>query len=276
MANSFSYDSTDLDTLGLNVQPYNEPWMPIPNLSKARPPQGQAEFHGVNYQEGMIILDCVVRGSSVSDLHSKMDAIVLLLDPTLGNKRIDLDEITDRFWYARLVSGIQAPQKGQMSTTFQLHFETVEHGYSITEDDNSFTIASNPDSFTVDSGGAIGGTAPTTPVWYIRNTVGSNVTGDILLKNDTLGDPVFKWNGTLEDDRWLRIGSILLSSGRFLYTLRKSDGTGNDPTIETYTNVISGYRSGDWPILKPNVQNTMTVTGLSAGTVRWVYRDRFI
>lgn len=276
MADSFSYDSTDLAGLGLNVQPYNEPWMPVPNLTKARPPQGPAEFHGVNYQEGQIVLDCVVRGSSASDLHSKLDAIVLLLDPTQGNKKIALDEIPGRFWLARLVSGIQAPQKGQMATTFQLRFETAGPGYSTTEDDDTFTIASNPDSFNVDSAGAIGGTAPTTPVWYIRNTTGGDVTGSILLQNVTLNDPTFQWIGTLEDDRWLRIGSILVSSGRFLYTLRKSNGTGANPTIETYTNVIDGYKFGDWPILKPNTQNAMVVTGLSSGTVRWVYRDRFI
>lgn len=275
MANSFSYDTTDLDGLGLNVQPYNEPWMPVPNLTKARPPQGPAEFHAVNYQEGSIILDCVVRGSSTADLHSKMDAIVLLLDPTLGNKRIDLDEITDRFWYGRLVSGILTPQKGDRSTTFKLKFETTGAGHSTTEDDATFTIASDPDSFNVDSAGAIGGTSKTLPVWYIRNTEGGDVTGTFTLQNTTLNDPAFSWTGTLEDDRWFRIGSVN-AIGRFLYTLDKSDGTGADPTAETYTSVISGYNSRDWPLLKPNTQNAMTVTGLSSGTVRSVYRDRFI
>lgn len=275
MADSFSYDSTDLDALGLNVQPYNEPWMATPNLSKARPPQGPAEFHGVNYREGVVTLDCVVRGTSTADLHSKLDIIVLLLDPTLGNKRIDLDEITDRFWYARLVSGIPAPQKGDRSTTFQLRFETAGSGHSTTEDDDTFTILTDPDGFNVDSAGAIGGTAKTSPVWYIRNTTGADVTGTITLQNTTLNDPALSWSGTLEDDRWLKVGGID-AVGRFFYSLRKSDGTGADPTIETYTSVISGYNSGDWPLLKPNTQNAMNVTGLSAGTVRWVYRDRFI
>lgn len=275
MANSFSYANTDLDGLGLNVQPYDEPWMPVPNLSKARPPQGPAEFHGVNYQEGSIVLDCVVRGSSKADLHTKLDAIVLLLDPTLGNKRIDLDEIPDRFWYARLVSGIPAPQKGAMATTFQLKFETTGPGHRTTEGDDTFAIASDPDSFNVDATKAIGGTAKTSPVWYIRNTEGADFTGTITLQTTTLNDPAFSWTGTLEDDRWLRIGRVD-AVGRFLPELAKSDGTGADPTAETYTSVISGYNSGDWPLLKPNTQNAMSVTGLSAGTIRWVYRDRFI
>lgn len=276
MANSFSYNTTDLATLGLNVQPYDEPWMPVPNLSKARPPQGPAEFHGVNYQEGSIVLDCVVRGSSRADLHSKMDAIVLLLDPTLGNKRIDLDEIPDRFWYARLVSGIPAPQKGQMSTTFQLRFETVEHAHSTAEDDDTFTIESSPDSFSVDSGGAIGGTAPARPVWYIRNTSGGTLTNQIIFQNTTLSDPAWTWKATgVQNNRWLRIGSVN-AAGRFLYTIDKSDGTGADATAETYSNVIQNYVSGNWPILKPNTQNSMTISGFPAGTVRWVYRDRFI
>lgn len=275
MANSFSYDSTDLAGLGLTVQPYDEPWMPIPNLSKARPPQGPAEFHGVNYQEGVIILNCVVRGSSTADLHSKLDTIVLLLDPRLGNKRIDLDEITDRFWYARLVSGIQAPQKGKMSTTFQLRFETVEGGYSTTEDDDTFTIASSPDTFNVDSAGAIGGTSEALPVWYIRNTTGGDVTDQIILQNTTLSNPALIWKGNLNDDRWLKIGSVN-AAGRFLYTIEKSEGTGSDATSETYSRVIGSYVSGHWPVLKPGTQNAMTITGLSAGTMRWVYRDRFI
>ncbi len=275
MADSFSWNTTDLATLGLNVQPYNEPWMPVPNLTKARPPQGPAEFHGVNYQEGSILLDCVVRGSSTADLHSKLDTIVLLLDPTLGNKRIDLDEIPDRFWYARLVSGIPAPQKGAMTTTFRLRFEMTGGGHSTTEDDDTFTIASDPDSFNVDSGGAIGGTAKTSPVWYIRNTTGGIVGTPITLQNTTLNDPAFSWEGVLEDGRWLRIGSIN-AAGRFLPALDKSDGAGADATAETYTSVMSGYNSGDWPLLKPNVQNAMAVTGLSSGVMRWVYRDRFI
>ncbi len=275
MADSFSYDSTDLDTLGLNVQPYNEPWMPIPNLSKSRPPQGPAEFHGVNYQEGSIVLDCVVRGSSTADLHSKLDTIALLLDPTLGNKRLDVDEITDRFWYARLVSGIQAPQKGDRSTTFQLRFETVEGAHSTTLDDATFTIATDPATFQVNFASAVGGTAKSRPVWYIRNTTGGPIIGTITLQNTTLNDPAFSWSGQFEDDRWLRIGS-LDAAGRYLFTLDKSDTGGADPTAETYTSVISGYNSGDWPLLKPGTQNAMSITGVPAGTMRWIYRDRFI
>ena len=274
MPNSFSYDGTDMSNYGLTLLPYDEPWMPKPLLSKSRPPQGAAEFHGVNFLEGIITLECLVKGSSTSDLHTKRDAIVLKLNPKLGNKRIDLHEITDRFWYGRLISSIRAPQKGDRNTRFGLTFETVNAAHSTTLDDDTFAIVSDPDTFDVDSGGAIGGTEYAHPTWYVRNTTGSMVTGNIVLANTTTGETL-TWSGIFEDDRWLRIGRED-AAGRFLYTLGKSDSTGADPTAETYSNVMSGYVSGDWPRLKPDVQNAMSITGLSAGTVRWLYRDRFI
>lgn len=276
MPDSFNFDNTDMSgaDYGLTVLPYDEPWMPKPMMSKSRPPQGAVEFHGVNFQEGVIALDCLVTGADASDLHTKRDAIVLKLNPKLGNKRIDLHAITDRFWYGRLTSAIPASLKGGGHVLFGLKFETVEAAHGTTLEDDTFTILTDPDTFNIDSAGAIGGTEYGHPTWYIRNTTGGTVTGNIVLNNTTTGESL-TWAGSFEDDKWLRIGNED-AAGRFGYSIDKSDGTGADATAETYSSVMSGYVSGDWPRLKPNVQNFISITGLSAGTMRWTYRDRFI
>jgi hypothetical protein len=144
---------------------------------------------------------------------------------------------------------------------------------SLGETNASQSIASSPDTLTIAN---VTGNVSRIPVEiYIRNTTGGDLTSTaITVANDTTGDTI-TWKGTLQDDRWLRFGSID-TKGRFAATIEKSDGTGADPEAEAYTSVESGYQSGDWVRLKGGVDNDITITGVSAGTIEYTYRGRYL
>jgi hypothetical protein len=218
-------------------------------------------------------LNCAVRATTKAALQTNMDSITGILNPMLADQVILFDDFPDRRFIGRVVS-VSAPEvKGRWGFAFTVTVSTMAHLQSLGETNASQPIASSPDTLTIAN---VTGNVSRIPVEiYIRNTTGGDLASTaITVANDTTGDTI-TWKGTLQDDRWLRFGSID-TKGRFAATIEKSDGTGADPEAEAYTSVESGYQSGDWVRLKGGVDNDITITGVSAGTIEYTYRGRYL
>jgi len=269
MANSLAYDSVDLGgaSYGLTLLRTPLPRFPSPVLDIQTPAQGRGFSQGVNYDPRVMALPMGLAASSHADIQTKLDALALVLDVT-ADKKIQLDQITDRYWMGRLNAPIESFRRGSVGAGFMLEFLLADRAaYSTTEEDNTFSIVSDPDTFNVESAAAVAGTDFVYPVWYIRNTTGGNIT--TLTLNNTTTSESLTWNATLEDNRWLKID---LTN----FVISKSASTNADATAETYSASMGGWATGSvWPRLQPNVQNAMSVSGLSSGTARWIYRARF-
>ena len=202
MANSFSFNSTDLGgaNYGLTVLENSFPFLAQPNIDVRIVAQ---QFGGVSrfgsFGTLVIPIRCVVTGSTAADLWTKMDAIRTILDPQLGEKNLQLDWITDRYWKALLGSSIEAGISGVYHKEFDMRFVASDsRAYSTTTRSSpDFTITTTPQTLTVESGPtAVVGTADADCVWVIKNTSGSTVTS-LILNNTTKTQNVTRTNSPL-------------------------------------------------------------------------------
>lgn len=273
MATSFSYGGTDLSAFGLSVTDYTIPEMANIGFETHAAAQGDSEFTSVNKTTRTIALECAVSAASKSLLRGRLDTIRGLLNPVLGDKILIISDNDDRRYIGRTKSITPPAWKGQWGIGFTVTIECLANTQAIAEVNASTAIATNPDTLTISS---VEGNESRIPVEiYVRNETGADLTSAaITIANDTTSESIV-WTGTLEDDRWLRFGT-LDANGRFTSTISKSTSTGSDPEAESYSDVESGYTSGDWPRLRGGVDNDITVTGISTGTLEWTYRGRFI
>ncbi len=133
-------------------------------------------------------------------------------------------------------------------------------------DNDSFELVRTTGNGAYTSGGtwkrAMPGTLYEYPVYILRNTTGGNITS-VILANATTGETL-NWTGTLADDDYLRIDSDL-------ETIESSSD------LLAWTDELGGLGAGDpFPRLKPRVTNSITVTGLSSGTLDIQHRGRFL
>lgn len=274
MSNSFTWDGVDLSQYDLQVTDHSVPLMGDIVFSEHVAAFGDAEFTSVNHAKRNITLACAVTATSQEQLKNKMEYILGLLNPILGDKVFSLDDIPNRRFVGR-VQGISEPTvKGRWGYSFTVSIVALAHTQDQDETNiAALSIATDPDTLTVP---VVRGNVSRTPTeFYIRNETGAALTGaTITLANDTTSETI-SWVGTLADDQWLRFGS-LDSNGRFSASIALSDSTGADPEAESYTESISGYSAGDWPRLKGGVENSITVTGVSTGTLECTYRGRYL
>lgn len=272
MSISMTWNGEDLSVYGLKITAKSIPVMPQSVNKTHAAIFGDSLRTSVNHTNRSISVTCAVVGASYTDLQDKMDAVLLRLNGLLGDKTMILDDEPDRRYIVR-VQGISTPQfDGHWGKGFVVNMMAMAHKQATSEVNASIAIETSPDSLVT---AVISGTASRIPVEiYLRNETGASLTAAaITVSNDTTSETI-TWTGTLEDDRWLRFGS-LDSLGRFTSSIEKSNSTGADPEAETYTSVESGYTSGDWPRLKGGEVNTFTITGISTGTLETTYRARF-
>lgn len=272
-ASAFTFDGTDLSTYGLQVGHFASPVTGDPVVETTGSPAGGYRFEGSGYGPNTVSLPCYVEGSSTSDLRSKLDSIAGLLDVRNHAKKLTLDAIANRYWTAICASRIPPDNGHELWAEFTLTFHLEGHAYASTATTGSETIATDPDTFQITSPA---GNVEATCIHYVRNTTGGDVTGTIQVNNLTRSEYI-KWIGTLENGRWLRIGSED-SAGRFLFSFDKSTASGADPTVLSYSNVKSGIPTdgGDWVMLTEGVNNDIQISGLSSGSYQYAYRARYL
>lgn len=271
--NSITWNGEDFSAYNLRVEDYNLPFMAQTIFTAHSTSGGDSQFTSINSLHRTITIDCYVSSDTESGLRDNMEAILERVNPVLGDKSFSIDKIPDRRYIGR-VSAISTPSvKGMWGYTFTMTVQALSEAQDESETNTAQAIASDPDTLTFAD---IAGNVSRTPAeFYIRNETGGNLTSTaITLTNGTTNESII-WNGTLNDDQWLRIGEID-SDGRFSASIGLSDSTGADPEAESYTSAISGYTSGDWPRLKGGSDNAITVDGVSAGQLEITYRGRYI
>lgn len=277
MADAFTFDGTDMSGKGLTLMRHPRPLGGVQSTSFTDGGIGGGRGDGGGTSHYTLTLPCIVEGASVSALQSNLDDIFRLTDPgEVSEAKLTIDSISGRYFIAIREGTPEINHQNPTTALINIAFGISTSAYDSTQvdsnDTSNPTISTDPDTFNITG---VGGSAPGTVVWYVRNTVGSDVTGDIKANNTTLSEFI-TWNGTLEDGRWLKIGSED-SDGRYLYTFEKSTAGGADPTALSYADAISGITAtgGDWPRLKASVTNAISIEGLTSGTVRYQYRNRY-
>jgi len=274
MAKSFTFDGIDLATYGLQVEDYSIAEMANIGFTSSAAVYGDAYFTSINHTTRSLALQCSVVAINTSALRDSMASIKSLLNPILSDKIIVLDHEPDRRYIGRMSSMSAPAVKGFNGITFAIELECLAYTQDTDETNTAVaSITTDPDTLTVSS---VPGTASRIPAEiYVRNETGADLTATAITIANATTNETITWTGTLQDDRWLRFGD-LDSDGRFSSSISRSNSTGSDPEAEVYSDVVSGFTSGDWVRLKGGVDNSITITGIATGSMEVTYRGRYI
>lgn len=248
---------------GIYRREMEEPILPAPVLDFQSVPYsygGQAQ--GGFYGPRSLTIPCFMVGESNADLYTKLDNLRALLDAET-NQTIEIEGIPDRYWSGRADSEITGTRINERVMEFDLSFLCADpRAYAKTQRTTpDFAITADPMALTVETA-VVAGTAYTDPVWTIKNSAVATAT-NIELANTTTTETMH-WVGSLGTSCYLRIDSDSWQ------VTKSTDGGSN------FTAANSGIQATSlFPRLKPRVQNSISVTGVSTGTVSLTYRARY-
>ena len=223
---------------------------------------------GVAFANGfharVLSIPAIIIGSSRSDLASKVDAVMALLNPELGLQYLKFDAESDRAWRGSVSGRISRKPKGIVAVEITIPWTCVESAaYSTTETSQTITINANPKTFAVPAAGSVAGSAYALPTWVVKNTSGGT-SGALTLQNTTTGEKVSTTAG-IANGTWLRFDA----ARQILET-----STDSGSTWAAAMSNRGSYRN--IPRLKPGASNSLTLTGLSSGSVVATYRARYL
>jgi hypothetical protein len=258
---SLSFNSTDLGgaTYGVLLERHVRPVAPRIIETSVIPGADGAITYGGYLGAQTIDLPLVIEGSSRSDLHTKLDAVVGVLH-TDEAKALAPDYMGGRYWLAQLANlgGIEYFGMTACRTTATFIVADARL-YAASETSQTLTVATDPDSFSVPASGNVAGTAVADPEWELTLSAGAS---SIEIENTTRGESV-------------TYGASLTSGDKLKVV--------SEPTsMRVYVDTGSGYAesmgdvSGVPPRLSPGVSNSVTVTGLSSGSLDVTYRARYL
>jgi len=251
VANSFSFNGTDLSAYGLKLLNVN-----LPDFSQESHRQ---LIQDISYSfkpkrpPKVIQIDVVITGADRSTLEGYLDSIKSVIRTDAAYK-LEIDFITDRYWNAKLDS-ITGAYNGPTFWGGMITFIADDSmAYDATETSSDHNIDADPDTIQETPGG----TGYINPVYTL--TAGEAL-NDVTIKVENLS--------TEEELQW--IGSL---------------GNGEELEIDVATWIVkkkgvasmSGLAStSKFPRLAPNQANSIKVTGFSTtGTLNIKYRDRYL
>jgi predicted phage tail component-like protein len=263
MANSFSFDGTDMAgaSYSLTLQREAVPMIAPLDVASYNVPYAYGGYvYGTNVQPLSITCNCVITGTSISNLWTKIDAIKAKLY-TNETKALIFDYLSTRRYLARLTEFGAASFLGTTGAEFTLTFIApmgIAEATSATT--QTVTVDETPESFNVPASSVVAGTAYAHPVWTY--TAAGSVTS-LTLANTTTSESV-TWAGTLASGHMLRFDAERM-------IVEKSTDSGTSWTAD-----MSGVNSGVFPTLQPAVANACTLTGATAGSLGISYRARYL
>ena len=252
MAGGFSFGGTTAASLGLTLLE-----SPIPALATLREREASIEGKHGEYDFGTefgrreLRLQCLLVGTSASDLWAKMDTLAKTLDPRQAYQQLIFDFMASRYYLAR-VSAIPelqkfSPRKGHMELSFKVK-DAFAYGTSLVQ--SSHTITVDPQSVSE----SVGGNAPAEPEYQL--TCGSAISGGTVVVNNATSDLSLSWGGTLA------AGDVLAI--KLANWVCERNGT-----------VVMANVSGQFPALRGGTANSITVSGFR-GTAVIEYRSRWL
>lgn len=257
MSGSFSLGGTNLATLGIHLKrDWLRPVLPAARaeLIKIAGLHGGHDL-GSQYDPRRFVLDCYIVAASHAQLLSRLQTLAGMLDIDLGYQELIFDDLTDRYWLAKLDGDI--PEKGDaFGGDIVIPLVCIPpFALSTSLTESPHTIESDPDSFNE----AVGGNTLTDPIYELDPSVG--IDGLVKLENVT-GDQELQWMGTLAAS-----GEKLRIDVARMYVEKYASGAWSSSMAAV---------SGPFPRLRGGVTNIVKVTGISAGALKITYRDRYL
>ena len=250
MANSLTFNGTDLDTYGLVVVNRTSPGF------RQRVDYTQlldiAYPFGATREAKFISLAITVVGSSHADVESKLDSIKLILNQR-DTKHLILDTQDDRYFNAQFVS-LSGRYQSPVAFVGGLDFICPDPlAYDNSETSSDFNLdVSDPKTITETTGG----TGYIKPVYTLKAGEALNAVTIKVECIETVEE--LQWTGSLANGEELEIDVAN-------WTVKK-EGSASMATV-----------TGRFPRMLPNEDNSIKVTAFSTtGTMNITYRDTFL
>lgn len=268
MALSMTYNGVDLSgtSYGVTVVRGPIPFAGESELYYANVPGRHGGMsNGTAYYEPRTIEAVLnVRGTSWSNLQTRLDNLAYAMRPELGNVAIIFDERNDRRWVGQFTGDIDPTPIGNGAVQFTARFLCATAiAEAATATTQNVTIDASPDAVTVPAAGTVAGTTHALPVWTFRNTDSTTIT-TFTVANSTTNETLTV-NYSIPQNAYVRI-----DTARELIEY-STDGT-NWTVIMTARSDINK----SFPRLAPRVSNSCSITGFVAGTLALTYRARFL
>ena len=248
MANSLTFNSTDLSTYGVTITRIKDNQTSF----KRDVTQLDTRAHASNGKREALKIDAefILIGTSLADVQDKLAGIKRILTAVETGELV-FDYRSGVYFNAALdeIDGENLTQKCISGTISFLCADP--YGYSTTETDQTDNITTDPKAVTVTAGGS----AKTLPVFTL--TAGESLSGPISVKNNDTGEELV-WDSSMVDTDELEIDTE--------HWVVKKNGTASMTDV-----------SGQFPRLLPGQDNHIVVTGFgTTGTLQTVFRSRFI
>jgi len=275
MPSSMTFGGTYLGGASYGVKVLRGPLelLPEPRLDVQDTGRDGAVSQGSYYKARYFAVNGIIIGTSYDDLYSKLDAVTAILDPTLGNQLLVLDQhrmlgaSRKRGIYCRMTGGIQGFHTGPNAFEFQITF-VADYPFWVTEDAQGQTataISATPTTVYEPTGASdvVSGNRAARPVYTITNTNASSIASVTLAsvtRSQTMAVTV-----SLAQNNQLRIDCERMH-------VEKSTDAG-----ATWASAMTGVTSAQvFPLLTAGVRNQLTVTGVTTGTITIAYRGEFL
>jgi len=212
-----------------------------------------------------ISIPCFIIGTSATNLRTRVDNTFALVGTGNNSGYLRLDTWPTRIYKGRFVTPGESARHGASGISFTLNFQCEGlYSYELPMITQTITISSNPQTFIVPgtSGTTVGGTTDPSPVWVIKNA-SSFTEYELTLKNNTTSETIDVW--ALANTYWLR-----LDYDRQIVETSSNNGT-------TWTSAMWEVgTNANIPKLSSGSSNSITLTGISSGSVVLAYYERYI
>lgn len=209
---------------------------------KAYASQGKAQAKALE-------MDAIITGNTAGDLKDNYDAIIAVLN-TRDDASLVFDRFLDRYWTARFeqING----NFRNLSWTGTIRFIVYDPmAFDVGEEDTDYPVNADPKTIPE----VTGGTALISPVYTL--TAGENLVGVTILVENVTRDEELSWVGDLA------LGEELMIDTE--HWLVEKEGVASMATV-----------TGQFPLLNPNVSNSIKITGFSnTGSLNIKYRNRY-
>lgn len=267
--NAFSYGAaiTSMTDVGLSYSAYVEKssWAMLPTLlfeQKPAPARDGLYSAGSRYGARSFSFNLIIAPPDGTSVQTNLDALMALIDGAQGDGYVKFDRIPDRAFKGRFQGGASCEFLGNDAVRLGLNFACSESmAYSLTETEQTLTITTNPQTDTVPASGALAGTARTQPVYVVKNTSGG--AANISVKCVDTDQQIDVNN--VANSAWVKIDA----STKRVYYSTDSGVTWADANTKIGTNAW-------FPELAGGAANSLTTSGLSAGSVVITYRGRYL
>ncbi len=238
----FVFNDVTSKSMGITARLTN--WSAIPALrenTETIPGKAGVIDFGAEYGARYIDVSCCIfPKASFAALVSVLDGIAEWLDPTTGEHQLILDDVPNRYFWARLSAEINCERLIRSSGTFDLRFVCADpYAYAIKDDAFKITALNTPVSIN-----RTAGNTDSTPIYRLSASVPAGNTNNIRI--DTNGSAL-NIIGVIPADKILEIDSEKLTA-----KILNADGS-------VYGNGLSCMQELNFPKLHKG-ENTITIT----------------